>query len=235
MAMGSFDEINSFVGKFTNLWKSGRDASLQFEAHAGQACVVLRLGLGEHPDRVFQEKQFKKKVSPCQQRRRERRAAARVMSTENVEKKASDRETETINNVVDKISDEVHTNNDNANITEDVDDITDVEAEEAETKDDMGSDCDVYTFTYWDNEKSSVAQEAINYIEDKLKEKFKKNKVVESDQIFKIFNIERVEENELQLKVKMRKNNWPVEKSARNVQTSGQNDPVSVSVKSIQR
>ena len=99
----------------------------------------------------------------------------------------------------------------------------------------MGIACDVYTFTYWDNEKSSVAQEAINYIEDKLKEKFKKNKVVESDQIFKIFNIERVEENELQIKVKMRKNNWPVEKSARNVQTSGQNDPVSVSVKSIQR
>ena len=49
MAMGSYAEMNSFFGKFASLWKSGNDASLMFETHAGQACVTLRLGLGEHP------------------------------------------------------------------------------------------------------------------------------------------------------------------------------------------
>ena len=83
MAMGSYAEMNSFVGKFESLWKSGRDASLMFETHAGQACVTLRLGLGEHPHKQYQEQKLKKKVSPSQQRRRDRRAAARVEANEN--------------------------------------------------------------------------------------------------------------------------------------------------------
>ena len=40
-----------------NLWKSGTDASLQFETHAGQVCVTLRLGLGEHPHQQHREEQ----------------------------------------------------------------------------------------------------------------------------------------------------------------------------------
>ena len=76
--MASFSEVNSFVGKFVNLWKAGRDASLQLETHAGQACVVLRVGLGEHP-----HQQPHKKVSPARERRRKRRAAAQNASAEN--------------------------------------------------------------------------------------------------------------------------------------------------------
>ena len=89
MAVDSFAEMNSFLGKFANLWKSGSDASLQFEAHAGQACVTLRLGLGEHPYEQFQEQKFSKKESPSQKRRRDRRAAARVVSKEKVGDKVS--------------------------------------------------------------------------------------------------------------------------------------------------
>ena len=65
----NFAVVHSFVGKFMNLWKSGEDASLQFETHAGQACVTLRLGLGEHPHQQHREEQgSKKKASPSQQR-----------------------------------------------------------------------------------------------------------------------------------------------------------------------
>ena len=86
-----------------------------------------------------------------------------------------------------------------------------------------------------DNEKPSEPQEAKDYIDRKLKQTFKKNKVKKYDQVYKICNFEYLEGNELQVKVKMRKNNWPVELSARNLQTSGRDNPISVSIKTIQR
>ena len=105
------------------------------------------------------------------------------MTAENVAEKVSEQEAETIT-VVEEVID------DNVNLTEKADDIVsgaNLEAEEAKNVDIIDSDCDVYIFTYWDNEKKSKAQEAINYIEGKLKEKFIKNKVKESDQVFEFF------------------------------------------------
>jgi hypothetical protein len=67
-----------------NLWQSGRDACLQLDTHAGQACVTLRLGLGEHP-----LLQHHKKVSPSRQRRRDRRAADRLASAEDAGENAN--------------------------------------------------------------------------------------------------------------------------------------------------
>jgi hypothetical protein len=82
--MASIFEMNSFVGKFLNLWQSGRDATLQVETQTGQACVTLRLGLGEHPGQ-----QHRKKASPSRQRRLDRRATARQVSAETVEPNAN--------------------------------------------------------------------------------------------------------------------------------------------------
>ena len=54
--------------------------------------------------------------------------------------------------------------------------------------------------------------------------------------MFKICDVENADENEIQVKVKLKKNNWPVELSARNVQTVyKQENPVSVSIQMIQR
>jgi hypothetical protein len=61
--MANISEVNSFVGKFFNLWKCGRDATMQLETQAGQACVTSRHGLGEHP-----HQQHRKNVSPSRQR-----------------------------------------------------------------------------------------------------------------------------------------------------------------------
>ena len=91
----SLTEINSFVSKFSSLWKTGKDACLQIETHAGQACVTLRLGLGEYPGNQRQESNGqnniycesstpRRKVSPSKMRRRARRAAARVSTAESV-------------------------------------------------------------------------------------------------------------------------------------------------------
>ena len=94
------------------------------------------------------------------------------------------------------------------------------------------NDCDVYIFRYQDNFKVGEAQEAINQIEENLNQTFRKNRVKDLDQVF----IESLEDNEFQVKVKMKKNNWPVELSARNVQTSTHpGNPVTVSIKNILR
>ena len=47
--MASLPEINSFISKFVNLWKSGCKASLHLEARAGKAQINLQMGLGQVP------------------------------------------------------------------------------------------------------------------------------------------------------------------------------------------
>ena len=60
----------------------------------------------------------------------------------------------------------------------------------------------VYIFRYWDNFKVSEAQEAIDQIEEKLKQYFRRNRVKDLDQVFKIDDIENLEDDEIQVKVK---------------------------------
>ena len=82
----------------------------------------------------------------------------------------------------------------------------------------------------------SRAQEAINYVEENLKRNFLKNRVKDLDQVFKICDVENADENEIQMKVKLKKNNWPVELSARNIHTAYKPENlVSVSILKIQR
>jgi hypothetical protein len=56
--------------------------------------------------------------------------------------------------------------------------------------DDDDNDFDVYIFTYWDNFKDSKAQEALDYIEKSLKQNFKNFNVNDSNQIYKVDEIE---------------------------------------------
>ena len=122
------------------------------------------------------------------------------------------------------------------NPTEDEQKVSDIECKATAAEEAVADkDCDVYIIRYWDNRKSSEAQEALNYIEENLNLNFKKNKVKETDQVYKICAIENHKENEIEVKVKMKKDNWPVELSARNLQTSGQEGQVSVSLKNILR
>ena len=101
--------------------------------------------------------------------------------------------------VVDEVCNDDAYQIDDVNLTEEGDKIADSEpnavAEEVEDVDKMVNDCDVYIIRYLDNQKSSEAQEAVNYIEDNLKMNFMKNKVTESDQVYKICDIVSLEEN----------------------------------------
>jgi hypothetical protein len=81
--MAGLVEMNSFIGKFVNLWQSGSDASLKIESSAGKASVVLQLELGSpfpqgHPLAAHH-------TGNARSRRRERRAEARKVASGNVE------------------------------------------------------------------------------------------------------------------------------------------------------
>ena len=68
-------ELDKFILQFKHLWRSGHNAHLNLECHAGQAWVGIRVRLGQEPGLQTQKKTCKN--SPSRQRRRARRAAAK--------------------------------------------------------------------------------------------------------------------------------------------------------------
>ena len=47
--MAGLGQLNSFVGKFINLWKAGLDANLELKTTAGETTLTLKAGLGQTP------------------------------------------------------------------------------------------------------------------------------------------------------------------------------------------
>ena len=69
------DELNSFIIKFKHLWRSGQDAHLDVECHAGKAWVDICVQLGHEAG--LQIPKNINKNTPSIQHHRARRAAAR--------------------------------------------------------------------------------------------------------------------------------------------------------------
>ena len=73
-------EIDSFVMKFKNLWRAGRNASLTIKANAGKALVNLSVELEHHADCDHPQHvnlHNGSRNGPARQRRRQKRAATR--------------------------------------------------------------------------------------------------------------------------------------------------------------
>ena len=81
-AMAGLGQINSFVGKFINLWQSGLDASIQIQTSAGKAQETLQAGLGEAPPSVHHAPPQPSVPGLARLRRRQRRADARIAAEE---------------------------------------------------------------------------------------------------------------------------------------------------------
>ena len=80
--MASVTELDSFVKKFKDLWKSGIGAHLDIDTYAGQAQVGLRVRLGHEPGppcHQEHEPRLKSRNGPSRQRRQERRAQERKL------------------------------------------------------------------------------------------------------------------------------------------------------------
>ena len=66
--------MKELFAKFQHFWRSGKDAHLSLECHAGQAWLNLRVHLPHQPHQRPQQR----KPGPSRLRRRERRAQARA-------------------------------------------------------------------------------------------------------------------------------------------------------------
>ena len=251
-------ELNKFILKFKVLWKSGLDAHLDLDCHAGQAWVGLRLGgvgqqspRGHGVDRHFYD--GGRRVGGSRLRRRERRAAERQQAeVEAVEEpvnlggiesvkihRANANQAESIETTEEVVQGEGHK----------VETINIAAVEASDTGTSAGilhgvlendvkdkNDSDMYVFGYWNLHEVTKAQEAIDHIEQKLIENFKTLKVKECDRVYKVDGIESLEDNEIQVKIKLKKSNRLVEQAARNIQTYYQpENPNSVTIKYIQR
>ena len=243
MANVPLHEINSFVSKYVALWKAGQDASLHLDTYAGQVYVSLQLRLGHYPQN--QQNTPRKKVTPSQLRRRERRSAARQSSAEQADvakldsfidiMDVSEKEADTCITSLCKLENlQAKANCTAENVVMDCHEKCDMDTEKDVKSDE---EYDTYLFSYWDNKKQGNSKEAIECISNNLTYNFSKNGVLEKDRVFDIFEVTEHEdnENEIELKVKLRKNNWPVELSARNCQTGIGDIPVTVSIKRILR
>ena len=96
-------------------------------------------------------------------------------------------------------------------------------------------DTDLYIYSYWDNLKSSNAEEAIDYIEGHLKQNFNDFNVIRSDQVYQIFAPIIMKDNEIKIKVNLKKNALLVEHNAQKVQSGTLDDVVYVTLKTIVR
>ena len=248
--MAGLEQFESFVKKFVDLWKTGIHARLLVETEAGNAFINLRAGLGQVCPLPDQGCDQGRRGGGSRVRRRERRSVARQVAAEEaarseeavqakkgIEKGRADEASRAA-----EVADEAANTEDNARAAEQADKAEkNATAAEEATKDDEilamdDSDYDIYTFRYWDNFKPSEAQEAINYIEEKLKQNFKKSKIKDSDQVFKVDSIENYEDNQILVKIKLKKDNWPVELAARNVQIATlPGNPIGVSINDIKR
>ena len=75
--MAGIFELNSFVGKFVNLWQAGRNVSLKLDSQAGQASVTLQLDLGQPVPPQHLQTPHPYVQTTAQDRRRQRRADVR--------------------------------------------------------------------------------------------------------------------------------------------------------------
>ena len=212
-----YDELNSFMLKFMNLWASGSNATLTIETHAGEACASLRVGLGQHP--VKEKKrpfEVKKKVSPSRQRRRARRAGlstdgstAQVLGNNlsddtnisNIEQNSGAEKAEEVINV-------------NAEVSSEHSEVTQVGTSFSYSKvvaashgivaEKVADDMDVYTFNYWNDLNGNIV-EAIRYLEEKLRGSFCSLNIKERDRWFAVKEAKVMNDGDLHVKVLLKK------------------------------
>ena len=95
LKMAVVTELDSFILKFRQLWKSGHDARLEVETKSGKACVALHLQLGDEPGPNHghgQKSSFTRaRHSPARERRRLRREETRHSNTLEVSGKTTEK------------------------------------------------------------------------------------------------------------------------------------------------
>ena len=187
-------ELNSFILKFKNLWKSGRNANLTIKSIAGKAHVSLNVELDDNPADLDQHQHGKlrngSRNGPARQRRRLRRAAACQAE------KATEAEEEAENATVEKESTEncvavkAIVNQTTSTTTDNVmGDLVDEFCSEEEYTKDVDEHLETYELICRESGKSEdkILSETRNF----LIQTFNFCKVKKEDQDFKVVKLEK--------------------------------------------
>ena len=233
-------EVDSFIGKFKNLWHSGRSASLTINSEAGKVRVTLSVEVDDSPHLPTHHQGSRN--GPARQWRRLRREAAREHALAEEASKSLDAENLTVveagksdaENALDENQEEAEKIAEavvETNITVFDEVCSDKLYSEKAKATDENSDCDVYHFEFVDYLRESEAQDMINFFEEKIAIDFELFKVEKCDQVYKMDNILKTRTGfEFNIKVKKRKkkleeamnhienySGWPLQMKLKNI------------------
>ena len=190
-------EINSFILKFKNLWRAGKNANLTIKSLAGKAHVSLNVELDDNPADLDQHQHGKlrngSRNGPARQRRRLRRAAA--PQAEKAEEAVTEEEAE--NATVDKESTEISSvavkaivNQTTSATTDNVmGDLVDEFCSEEEYTTEIEEHLETFEVIYHDSGKSE--NEILNETKNFLIQTFNFCKVKREDRDFKVVKFEK--------------------------------------------
>ena len=209
-------EIDTFIFKFKQLWKSGLIAHLDLDTKDGQAWVGLRVRLGHAPGPLHQQENFhypqRTRNCPSRLRRRARRAAERQEKAEEfIKDVANENESEKVPVVMHEIENVVVETaldvNDVKSVAEEAtkvildDAITDEFCPNEEySVEDLNIENSV---TFWFIITDSVLSKSLAEFKRKVTINFEKNKVKECNRSIEITGYEQLaNESKFFMKVK---------------------------------
>ena len=243
--MATMVEIDSFMSKFKHLLNNRFKATMTFEADNGEAINTLKAGLGSSsvvssPMIVQTRGSYSlKQRSPSYFRRQERRRLKRQVQNAGAEEAL---DTAAIPVLEEKLCDRSGIDAAKANeqaLSEEVVHCEVVKEENANKNFSAKQvDTDLYTFIYWDKLKKSVPKEAVDYVTKKLQSRFRMDNIENFNQKIDVCGVARSSqyENEIAVKVKLKKNASHVEKAARTIQIPWSKEfPIALVLKSIDR
>ena len=189
-------EINSFILKFKNLWRTGRNSSLTIKSNAGKAHVSLTVELDEIPadlDDAHHGMPQRSRNSPARQRRRQRRAAARqaAIAAEAINEEDAENATN------EKESTENHSVAVNATLNQPTSTTTDNVVEELVdefcSEEEYSKQNEEYleTFQVTKHDSKMSENEILSETKSFLSQTFKFCKVKRADQVFKVVMSEK--------------------------------------------
>ena len=244
--MASVNELNSFYQKFKCLVSSNVKASLKLDCENGKAVVSLTAELENiektspfppHSRESYASVVHKQNRSPSYFRRRQRRQEARQNNIGNVDAAHQETSAENMDTAAEEAADVVAVEEVNTqSLWAEKANVTDNYTEEVIVRGIKSlENYDTFIYTYRDNMKCSVADEAVDFIENSLSKNFDQSKVKVTDRMYQILRPRQMDENEIEIKLNLKKNNWLVERSARKIQMCTEDAPVYVSLKDIAR
>ena len=213
MAASIFDELQSFLWKFTDLWKNGRNANLEFEVSEGKANISLKLNLGEHPFAVPENVIVNHKYeSPSKKCRREKHAKlSTIPQNVQVTQKILSESLDYLgnNNTHEECSD-----GNALNVHVDIESCAEFQMKVEDSS--CQQDYIICTYGYW-NDGGNLIDHAVQSVNTNIRKSFSNHHVLENEQFFEILEakIALNDDDRVHVMVKFKKTAMLIAKTSR--------------------